>query len=427
MGLMRPEEKDTDMAFENNSGGTGGAFGKDRGKVGNMNLRQQMKRGTKRAPRGGGGKGGAPYFVNKYQPPDTGASDIIRVIPGEFVTPRVDFDSKDFYYNEDGSVVTDTLAYMKYIEYYHGTKNRSFIGSEGPLGEFKGKGDKSIGADWFWYEWRLRKAKNSKQPNSIRRSEKFAFTVLVQAPFYKVPRVDKESGNLVMNQNTNEPFYDWMKGSKRGNDEYAAAGYERKEGHLQHWSLSYSHWNTLSEYTDSLARHCRSCNSNDSIEQVALLCQHCGEAIVEFDSTSLSDEDLEKVRNEPTACHSCGVVDYLSDMIRCNQCDHGEQATLFDFDLEVKRVKTAGDSDSKQTSLQILRAIGPRPIDQMYGEDLRKSLPLDKIFAPTPIERQIELFGNVPAENQGGDSGSGQGGGSSGRQPSTKGARSYGQ
>jgi hypothetical protein len=123
-------------------------------------------------------------------------------------------------------------------------------------------------------------------------------------------------------------------------------------------------------------------------------------------------------------------------MIRCNNCNQGEQATLFDFDLEVKRVKTAGDTGN-QTTLQILRAIGPRPIDAMYGEDLRKPLPLDKIFAPTPVERQIELFGNVPAPAEGGQQqqqqqqqGGGQGGGGgggSGRQPSTKGARSYGQ
>ena len=156
---------------------------------------------------------------------------------------------------------------------------------------------------------------------------------------------------------------------------------------------------------------------------MALTCQHCGDAVVEFDSTQLSDEDLEKVKSEPTACHSCGVVDYLEDMIRCENCDHGEQATLFDFDLEVKRVKTAGDTGN-QTTLQIQRAIGPRPIDQMYGDDLRKPLPLDKIFAPTPNDKQIELFGTPPSEGQSAG-GQGSGGGGSGRQPSTKGAGSY--
>ena len=381
-----------------------------------MNLRQEMRRGTKRAPKSGGGRGGAPYFVNKYQPPDSGASDIIRVIAGKYPTPRVDLDAKDYVYDENGKVIIDEYSYIKYVEYYHATKNRSCIGSEGPLGDFKGKGQPCVAADWYWYEWRMRKANNSDHPNAMARREKFAFTVLVQAPFYKVPRTDRQTGQVVMNETTKEPYYDWMKGSKRGNDEYAAAGYERKEGHLQHWSLGYGHWSALTEYTDSLARHCRHCNTQDSIEQVALICQHCGDAIVEFDSTSLTDEELEKVRNEPTACSSCGCVDYLEDMIRCTNCNNGEQATLFDFDIEVKRVKTAG-SDGNQTTLQFLRAIGPRPIDKIYGEDLRKPLPLDKIFAPTPIEKQIDLFGRVPDEGQN----QGQG---SGRQPSTGGARS---
>jgi hypothetical protein len=396
------------------------AFGK---KVGNMNLRQQMKRGSKRPPRGGGGGGGgAPYFVNKYQPPDAGAADVIRVIPGVYPTPRVDFDTKDYVRDDAGNIIMDPYSYMKYIEYFHGTRNRSCIGSEGPLGQFKGKGDPCVAKDWYWWEWRERQRTGNKQhPKSMSQREKFAFTVLVQAPFYKVPRVDKE-GKLVINENTKEPYYDWLKGSKRANDEYAQAGYERKEGHLQHWSMGSAHWNTLTDYTDSLAKHCRSCSSHDSIEEVALVCQHCGEAVVEMDTTSLSDEDLEKIRSEEAKCPNCNIIDYLEDMIRCNNCGEGEQATLFDFDLSVKRVKTAG-AEGNQTTLQILSAVGPRPIDAIYGDDLRKPLPLDKIFAPTPIAKQIELFGAVPddgEEQPQADPNAGQ------RQPSTRGARSYG-
>ena len=108
-------------------------------------------------------------------------------------------------------------------------------------------------------------------------------------------------------------------------------------------------------------------------------------------------------------------------MSECTQCGRGEQATLFDFDLEVKRVETT-EGNSKQTSLQILRAIGPKPIDPIYGEDLRKPLDLVKIFSPTPIQKQIELFGQVPPED-----GAQQGQASPQRQPSTtKGSRSYG-
>lgn len=397
------------------------AYGKDRSKVGNMNLRQQMRRGAKRAPKGsGGGGGGAPYFVNKYQPPDAGPADIIRIIPGIYPTPRIDLEAKDYVRDGDGNIIMDPYTYVKYIEYFHGTRNRSCIGSEGPLGEFKGKGEPCVAKDWYWWEWRERNRTGNKQhPKSMSQRDKFAFSVLVQAPFYKVPRFD-EAGQPKLNENTQEPYYDWLKGKKTGSDEYALAGYERKEGHLQHWSMGPMHWQTLSEYSDSLAKHCRTCGGHDCIEDVALICQHCGDAVVEFETTSLSYEDLDRIRSEEAQCPNCKEVDYLSDMIRCTQCNEGEPATLFDFDLSVKRVKTPG-AEGNQTTLQILSAVGPRPIDAMYGEDLRKPLPLDKIFAPTPIAKQIELFGPVPDSKEE-QAPQGQ------RQPSTtKGSRAYGQ
>lgn len=397
------------------------AFGKDRANVGKMNLRQQLRRGAKRAPKSSGG-GGAPYYINRYQPPKgaAAAADIIRLIPGQYPMPRIDHANKDYVYDENNQIVVDLYPYYKYISYYHAVQQRSCIGSEGPLGEFKGKGDPCVAADWFWWEWRQRQANNSKKPNAMGRREQFVVTVLVEAPFYKVPQVDRNTGQVRMNENTNEPYYEWQKGSKRGNDEYAAAGYERKDGHLQHWSLGYAHWQVLTEYADSLAHHCRSCGGHDCIEDIALLCKNCGEAVVEMDSTTLDEEDLLKLRNEEVQCHNCKHTDFLEDMIRCTQCGHGEQATLFDFDLEVKRTETASkDGGNNQTALQILRAIGPRPIDDMYGEDLRKPLDLPKIFAPTSLDKQKELFGVPPTDDD-------NSGGQPQRQPSNKGTRAYG-
>jgi len=374
------------------------AFGK--AKVNNMNLRQSMRRGTKRGSSGGGGGRSAPFYVNKYQPPVKGPADIIRLIPGQFPTQRIDHDNKDFARSPDGEPVVDNLPYYKYISYFHATKQKSLIGSEGPLGEFKGKAAPCIAADWFWWEWRQRQASGNKDhPKSISRSEKFALTVLVQAPFYQVPQVDKNTGAVRVNENTKEPYYDLKQGSVRGNDEYAAAGYKKKDGHRQHWSLSYGHWQVLNDFSDGLARHCRACGGHDCIEEVALLCQNCGEAIVIMAETSLSDEDLTRLRNEEVQCPNCKHMGYLEDAIQCTQCDHGEPATIFDFDLEVKRTPTANSENSQQTTLNILRAIGPRPIDSKYGEDLRKALNLPKIFTPTPLDVQRKMFGDPPSDD----------------------------
>lgn len=377
------------------------AFGKP--KSNNMNLRQKMRRGTKRATGGGGGGRSAPFYVNKYQPPTKGPADIIRLIPGAFATPRVDHDNKDFFRDETGAPIVDDLPYFKYISYFHAVKEKSIIGSEGPLGEFKGKADPCIAADWFWHEWRIRKDTGNKDhPKSISRSEKFALTVLVQSPFYEVPQLDRNN-KVRINDKTKKPFTDWKQGPRRGSSEYEAAGYPRKEGHRQHWSLPFGHWQTLQDFAESLGHHCRACGGHDCIEEVALLCQNCGDAVVVMADTTLSDDDLFRLRNEEVQCPYCKCMGYLQDVIQCTQCDHGEQATIFDFDLEVKRTPTANSEFSNQTTLNILRALGPRPIDAIYGEDLRKPLNLPKIFAPTPLDLQVKMFGEPPSEDDDGE------------------------
>lgn len=375
------------------------AFGKQR--PSNMNLRQQMRRGTKRPTGGGGGGRGAPFYVNKYQPPTKGPADIIRLIPGQYMTPRIDDEARDFYKGEDGKPIMDAFPYFKYVSYFHGTKMKSIIGSEGPLGMYKGKAAPCIAADWYWWEWRQRQASGNKDhPKSVSRSEKFALTALIQAPFYQVPQIDNVTKQLRINPNTKEPYYDWKQGSRRGNDEFAAAGYKKKDGHRQHWSLPFGHWQTLSDFGESLSHHCRGCGAHDSIQVLALLCQYCGDAIVEMDTTALSDEDIARLSNEEVQCPTCKALGYLEDSIRCLNCDHGEPATLFDFDLEVKRTPTANSDFSNQTTLNILRALGPRAIDPAYGEDLRKPLNLPKIFAPTALDVQRQYFGEPPTDEE---------------------------
>lgn len=387
------------------------AFGKDRENLSRMNLRQQMRRSTKKVTRSRGG--GQPYYVNKYEPPKVG-SDIIRLIPGEYPMPRIDEQARDFYRNEEGQPIFDMYPYYKYSEFRHAVKERSCIGSEGWLGNWKTTAEPCVAADWFWWEWRQRQATKSDKPKAMSKRDKWVFTVLVMAPFYKVPAM--KDGQVVKNQTTGAEYFDWKKGSKRGNDEYVAAGYERKDGHVMHWSLGYGHWTTLGAFGDALGNHCRSCRAQDTIQEIALLCQECGDAVVEFESTTLSEEDLVKIRGDEVTCPHCNFHGYLDDMIRCQQCDSGERATLFDFDLEVKRVETSGEGGN-QTNLQVVRAIGPKPIDSLYGEDLRKPLDLVKIFAPTPLEKQVDLFGRPPTD------GEAQG---PQRQPSNSGSRPYG-
>lgn len=396
------------------------SFGKDETSMpsgGGMSVRQQLRHGAKRAPRGSGGGGGLLYR-DQYRPPSDGTSDIVRIIPGSYPLPQIDYENKDFVYNEAGSVVTANFPYWKYTEYYFAPRKRTIIGSEGPLGGFKGKGNPSLVSDWFWWEYNERqRTGNKKSPNTLRRTERNAVSVLVQAPFYKVPQTGKD-GKVQMNEKTNQPYMEWKKGSKRGNDEYALGKYEKKNGHVMHWSLAFGQWNVMLAYANGLASSCRSCNTQDSIRELALVCRGCGEAIVEFDSTSLTDAELNKIRDEPVKCRTCGHTGYLDNIIECNNCPHGDEATLFDFDLEVLQVKSS--EEDKAAQLQIRKAIGPRPLDASFKDDLRKPLDLPKIFTPFSMEAQEKILGPLPRADQSLDEGDGVQ-----RQPVTGGHRDY--
>jgi len=391
------------------------AFGKDRAAVAGMNLRQQLRQGTKRAPKGTGGGGGGALFRDQYYPPNDGTADIVRLLPGSFPAPRVDFDAKDYVRDADNNVVVDSLPYIKYIEYFLIQRKFSFVGSEGPLGGFKGKGEPSLASEWYWHEWNERKNNGTDSPQSLRRSEKCAMSVLVQAPFYHVPQVDKD-GKIRINEKTKQPYMVWKKGAVRGNDELAAGGYEKKNGHVMHWSYNFNHWNTLTSYANGLACHCRSCNAQDSIRELALVCRSCGECVVDFQETTLSEAELNKIRDEEVKCHQCGFHGFLENMIKCENCAHGEEATLFDFDLEVTQVKAS--DGGKGYNLMIRKAIGPRPINGVYGESERKGLDLPKIYSPASMEQQLKLLGPLPTAD-------GQQQGGATRQPVNNGSRSY--
>lgn len=365
------------------------AFGKQH----NMTLRQRARRATARPKRGG--KGFAPYFVNKYQPPTKGY-DLIRILPGSYTTPLVDEEAGELVTDDAGNIITDVNPWFQYVLYYHGGKKRSAIGSEGPLGKFKGKGDPCPAADWYWWEYRQRRENNSDKPNSMSRRDMSAFSVLVMAPFYKVPETN-EDGSLRVNPNTNEPYYRWEKAPKRGNSQYDAKGYEKKQGHVMHWSLGFGHFNTLIEANTSLGEHCSNCGGRECIRDVAWVCQECGEAVIEMSSTTLSDEDIDKMTSEACTCPHCGNKGYLEDVYECTECDNAARGTMFDFDLKVQRVESS--DGGSQTALSIVEAIGPKPIDRAYGEDMRKGLELDKIFAPTDPKRQIDLFGQPPTDD----------------------------
>lgn len=375
------------------------AFGKDENSPvirTAMNMRQQLRHGTRRPQSGGGGKGGGGglFYRDKYYAPDDGTTDTIRLLPGHYLLPEIDDVNKDYLYDADGNVVHTESPFFKCISYYFAPRKYTFIGSEGPLGSFKGKGEPCLASDWYWYEWNKRKDTGLETPNSIRRSDNFVFSVLVQAPFYYV---EQTKDGKVQTNDKGKAYMEWKMGSKTGRDQYAAAGYEKTEGRVLHWPLNFHQYNYILAYADALATNCRACSTEESIREIALVCRACGEAVVEMDTTNLSGIELAKFRNEPVTCTFCKHTGYLEDIVECTACGNPEPSTLFDYDLDITRVlDPTGKSTQKQLLIQ--KARGPRAISSTYGEDLRKPLDLPKIYAPFTMEQQQRILGPLPSD-----------------------------
>jgi hypothetical protein len=371
------------------------AFGKQRP---NMNLRQRGKRSQQRVKRKGGG---APYFRNKYQPPLGVSTDVIRLVPCKIKVPLISNEG-ELLLDENGQQAYDISPYLNYKSHFHGGRKKSCICSAGPLGDIKGKADPCEGCDWFWWEWDQRQASGQDKPNAMSRRDMWAFSVLVMADFHQMPDLD-EHGNVKKNDKTGKAYYNWEKCAGRGCDG-CAQGVKTKKGHRQHWSLGLAHFNTLLDYSLEVGAHCRICSQEDCITSLAWVCQNqeCGEAVIDMSTTTLKDEEIDKLTSYTTTCPNCKVEGFLAEVFECSNCQkagrEGDRATMFDVDLTVKRVEASDGGN--QNILQITRSTAPKPIDSDFEEELRKPLALDKIFQPTELKRQIDMFDKAPERGE---------------------------
>jgi len=345
----------------------------------------------KRPTRSGGGGG---YFGNRYKPP-TISTDIVRLIPGDYLLPVIDYENGCLVLDENNQPLMEPSTYYKYVEHYHAKKKMSSICSSGPLGHIKGKAEPCHACDGYWKEWMQRQETGANHPNTISRRDMWVFTVLVMHPFHKVEALDKNN-QVKINDTTGQPFYVWTRCEGRGCP-HCAAGKETKDGHIQHWPMGKNHFNTLVSYAAEVGQHCSKCGKMDCIEEIAWVCQNpdCGEAVIDLSTTRLSNEEIRRITDEPAHCPRCNEVDYLNDMYECVNCRSqglaGKRATLFDVNLHVKRVEDPNGGN--QTSLSIVRSSEPTPIDPKYGEV--KPLNLSKIYMPTPLDRQLLIFGSA--------------------------------
>lgn len=350
------------------------AFGKNNSNLASMpGFRQQARAQQAARPKFTGG--GGSIFRNRFQP-STEEPDSIRILRGHY---EVEIGQ------QDGSILKQTLYYFPYTEHFHGGLKKSAICSAGPLGMFKGKGQPCLGHEIYWED-----RNNGKKHNQVRISmrELWAFTILHYAPYAKMEQRD-DQGNIRTNDQ-GQPYWDWERVFPHERMKYQ--GKEMRDFNVMHWSLGFNHSNTLMEYDKEIGKSCKSCGGRDTIICEAWTCRNCGEALIEPATTTFSPKEIDDLTAKQVRCASCGHEDFLQEIISCGQCSNAARAEIFDVDLQVKRVKPSDGGN--QTTLMISSWSNPRPIDQRYAEFARP-LALDKIFQPTPYEKQVELFGGA--------------------------------
>jgi hypothetical protein len=307
----------------------------------------------------------------------------VRLVPIECVTRRVD---------SAGNLYEEKTPWKEIIEHYHGHYRLGGICSGGPFFFDRNKREPCHGCDLYWNAPKGRKNK------PISMSNKFGFGVLVMEPFHKVPQIDRNTGQFSINPNTQQPYTNWDRCLGQGCPSCQQA-LETVQGRMQPWIMSKTHFNNLNAYSDRLG--CLTCGARstpDNRPVISTAFWQCGnpacrQLIFDMNNTTATLEQIRNVVNYPYTCPFCGMVAYPEEVIQCANCTPAGavpvRASIFDVDLQVIAPKT-GDNDA--TTLTVLASSDPRPLAEMYAPLMQYTPDLEKILAPTPLEKQAEMW-----------------------------------
>jgi len=370
------------------------SFGKDQSQLATIpafggNYIQRAKTSARRPQFGGGGGGGTFFWKGNYRPP-MHTPEMVRLIAGEYPQEVT----------HDGvTIVTEVHPYIRVREHTtkQGKVTKSSICSSGPLwasgftNQYTGQ---PCNCCPVWFEdYQIRKQKksqgdNTKGPYRMGMRDMFAFNVWDYGYYFEIPDMDA-NGQMRMNNQTNQPYTSWVKGNP---NDPRMQGRPWRQGMLLPWYMGKTHWQTLINYdANVVGSRCKTCGTFGSIVCVMKICGNpeCGQYIYDPNSTTLSEEQREKIDFYPYVCPKCGKEAYVDEVIECLSpgCGKPERARIWDVDLLVQRMKSG---DGQQTILQPLNHSEPRPIS-VPDPSAIKPLDLLKKFKPTSLEMQLKI------------------------------------
>jgi len=366
------------------------AFGKNPDGLASVGSFRQVgqawgKRKEQRPQRTGGS---VPSWVNEYKP-STERVETIRIIPGEY---KIQDGEKEW-----------ALPYFPFAEHYDARSKRRAVCSAGHNYNDRTKRAPCHGCDLFWEG--IRNKKSGGPQGFMSRRELVAFTVIHLHPYHRVPQRDS-AGLARLNPNTGDPYYTWLACEKsadgRGPCKFCDAQHPIKFGQRLHWAMGTDHFNTLLAKDEEIAACCSSCGGVDTIRADAWICpgthpdgSPCEDILVDLQSTKLTNKEVEELTASPQHCRACGYHGLFREVLVCTGCDNPTRARVFDVDLRLRRINAA--DGSKKTTLSISSFSAPRPLDPRFVEEednKNKFAPekLDRIYAPTDLEVQAQLF-----------------------------------
>jgi hypothetical protein len=333
-----------------------------------------------------GGRNLGVRFGNRFNPPENHAAKI-RLIPGEY---------KVF----DGTI----QPFYQYVQFFTVRTKKSFVSSkkfkivEGNLEAVDGK---CLGWDQFQKEV-AEGIERDKRSISMRLLH--AFTGIHLA-YYHLVTVEKDGKPLRYKRGERKGEVIKEKVACEGRRcQYCRDKIDKVFGKKVHWSLGSGFLELLGGTVADIAQDCKNCGAG-RLETVGWECESCGHMAVDETDSSMSDEEINALTCHPYKCNAkdpdtgevCDHRGYLAKLTECDNCQDPEPTSLFDVDIEVKKV-----GEAPKVTIQI-----PRWTLTELDESLLKMAEpykFDRIFSGDPLDKQAEFL-KVKNPHRGEDAG----------------------
>jgi hypothetical protein len=166
----------------------------------------------------------------------------------------------------------------------------------------------------------------------------------------------KNAGKVITNWKPVEAIRD-RKDIKRNITDLIARG-EVAPFRKKYIEVGQAHYNNLLEI-DRLAK--LRCRCSGRLEAVAYECEHCGELLVDVDSSDLTEEELIQFGDNERRCKACGVRDFPKKIVECDSCS---EPTPLRFWEVVAHVRKSGEG--AQTVIAVEDVV---PVNEFVMED----------------------------------------------------------